>query len=41
MAYDKGGRPERRLRKEEDRPAEEKKYAYSVVKRITRSITRT
>ena len=26
--------------KEEDRPAEEKKYAYSVVKRITRSITK-
>ena len=39
MAYDKAARPEADS-KEEIQDAEEKKYAYSVVKRITRSITK-
>ena len=39
MAYEKGSRPEVDSR-EEARFAEEKKFAYSVVKRITRSIIR-
>ena len=37
MAYEKGSRPDLR---EEVRLAEEKKSAYSVEKKITRSITR-
>ena len=39
MAYDKGNRPEGGSR-EEAADVEEKKFAYSVEKRITRSITR-
>ena len=40
MAYDKGNRPEGGFKKKRRRYAEEKKFAYSVEKRITRSITR-
>ena len=40
MAYEKAA-DQKAASKEEDRPAEEKKYAYSVVKRITRSIIKT
>ncbi len=39
MAYEKGSRPEGGF-KRRGSGAEEKKFAYSVVKRITRSITR-
>ena len=48
MAYEKGSRPEGGFKRrgpaasrEEARRAEEKKCAYSVVKRITKLITRT
>ena len=40
MAFEKAA-DQRAASKEEDRLAEEKKFAYSVVKRITKSITKT
>ena len=40
MAYEKGSRPEVDSREEARFVRRKKKFAYSVVKRITRSITR-
>ena len=38
MAYEKGSRPEGGFKKRGPADAEEKKFAYSVEKRITKSI---